>query len=156
LERLDRFASPGTYALLLALPRRQTLQVGRLGRAKFKHGIYVYIGSAFGPGGLNVRISHHLRVSLKPRWHIDYLRGAAYPTAVWYTYDPVHREHQWAKIFMQMTRATITVDGFGSSDCDCQSHLFFFAKLPFIRNFRKHVYSRIPDHSRIFSKTFHR
>jgi Uri superfamily endonuclease len=64
----------GVYVLILYLPYRRTIQIGRLGKFNFSDGYYAYVGSAFGPGGLAARLSHHLRRSHKPRWHIDYLR----------------------------------------------------------------------------------
>ncbi len=36
------------------------IQIGKLGQFKFKKGYYAYVGSAFGPGGLNSRIKHHI------------------------------------------------------------------------------------------------
>ncbi len=38
-----------------------------------KPGIYFYIGSAKGPGGLKARVSRHYTRSKKKHWHIDYL-----------------------------------------------------------------------------------
>ena len=34
-------------------------------------GLYAYIGSAYGPGGLRARLGRHLRPEKKLRWHID-------------------------------------------------------------------------------------
>ena len=51
----------GTYALLLKLPKQGQLQVGALGTFAFQAGWYVYVGSAFGPGGLAARVGRHLR-----------------------------------------------------------------------------------------------
>lgn len=150
----NRSSSTGTYALLLTLSRRKTLQVGSLGQFRFNRGVYVYIGSAFGPGGLKARISHHRRVSSKPRWHVDTLRRAATPTGVWYTYDPIRREHQWAQIFLKMSSAIMPANGFGASDCDCPAHLFLFTELPSLATFRCRIYSQIHGHDQIFSYSF--
>lgn len=50
----------GTYVLVIRLREPQEISVGRLGVFPFHHGYYVYIGSAFGPGGLKARIRRHL------------------------------------------------------------------------------------------------
>ena len=69
----------GTYALLLAVERRRRITVGRLGALAAAAGCYVYIGSAFGPGGRRARLRHHLGVAQRLHWHIDYLRRIATP-----------------------------------------------------------------------------
>lgn len=51
-------AKSGTYILILSSPARSTIDVGRLGRMTLAHGYYLYVGSAFGPGGLRARIAH--------------------------------------------------------------------------------------------------
>src|SRR5688572_21879951 len=88
---------PGTYALLLVSTGSQQVQIGRRGRMDVVPGYYVYVGSAFGAGGLQARVGHHRQVSTRPHWHIDYVRGLIRLTEIWYTYDTVHREHQWAR-----------------------------------------------------------
>jgi hypothetical protein len=70
-------STPGTYALILALQSSTELQVGCLGRIRFHAPFYLYFGSAFGPGGLQARIEHHLQPARRAHWHIDYLRQAA-------------------------------------------------------------------------------
>ncbi len=65
---------PGTYSLLLYLPRTRLIRVGKLGEFGFANGHYCYVGSAFGPGGLRARLRHHARPAARPHWHIDYLR----------------------------------------------------------------------------------
>ena len=66
----------GTYVLVLRLSSSLTLPVGRLGECYLTKGYYIYVGSAFGSGGLAARLRHHLKVSLTPHWHIenDHLR----------------------------------------------------------------------------------
>jgi Uri superfamily endonuclease len=93
-------------------------------------GFYVYIGSAFGPGGVRARVAHHCRASDRPHWHIDYLKGVLQLKEICWTHDPVRREHQWAAAVQHQQGASIPLQGFGASDCDCVSHLFFFTVLP--------------------------
>jgi Uri superfamily endonuclease len=64
----------GTYALILRSHSKATTQVGRWGRINLETGYYIYIGSAFGPGGVRARVSRHFRKEKRKHWHIDYLR----------------------------------------------------------------------------------
>ena len=51
--------APGTYALLLRASKEQTIEVGALGAMPVRPGMYVYVGSAFGSGGLQARVGRH-------------------------------------------------------------------------------------------------
>ena len=73
-------ARPGTYALLLRARSGGRIQIGRCGSLAVRPGWYVYVGSAFGPGGLRARLRHHCRLAERPHWHIDYLRRALRPS----------------------------------------------------------------------------
>lgn len=137
-------ATGGTYALLLACPRSRKLRIGRLGDGTIPPGWYIYVGSAFGPGGLRARCLHHLRPVLRLRWHIDYLRPAAFPQAIWFTPDPVPREHLWAEMIAGLPGAGIPIPRFGASDCRCRSHLFHFASKPDFSIFRRRTLRQAP------------
>lgn len=89
-------------------------------------GYYVYVGSAFVPGGVAARVSRHLRKRKPKRWHIDYLRTHVTPSQVYISYDDERREHQWARALASTPEAQ-PVDGFGCSDCTCRAHLFYLA-----------------------------
>jgi len=94
----------------------------------FAKGYYVYVGSAFGPGGIRARLGRHLSDNKTQRWHIDFLRAHTEP--VKYVIAPEKRlEHVWANELAQRNAASMPVTGFGSSDCRCTSHLFFSAEL---------------------------
>jgi len=134
---------PGTYALLLTCKSTVPLGIGRLGTLKLQSGIYVYVGSAFGPGGLAARIEHHRRIAVRPHWHIDYLRVACDLVEVWFTTEATRREHAWAKAVARLPGAGVPMLRFGSSDCDCAAHLFWFAQPPSIRSFRRRVKTKV-------------
>src|SRR5689334_929575 len=119
-------SSSGTYALILHAPNAQQVVIGRLGHLQVLPGAYIYVGSAFGAGGVAGRLRHHLGHPRAPHWHVDYLRQAAQLDEVWWTYDSVRREHQWAGLIAALPGATIPLRRFGASDCRCASHLFFF------------------------------
>lgn len=118
-------AASGTYVLILRSRDRGTTRIGSLGRLDVRPGFYVYVGSAFGPGGLRARLSRHLLGTSKPHWHIDYLRRRAEPVAVWFQPDSLPREHRWAKILSRLPGIEPAYRRFGASDCRCETHLFF-------------------------------
>lgn len=114
----------GTYALVLHMSRSRRIRIGRLGTFSFPAGHYLYVGSAFGPGGLRARIAHHMKRATHPHWHIDYLRQAADVVDVWYTAGK-RLECAWARRLSKGACVYTPVAGFGSSDCECPAHLFF-------------------------------
>jgi Uri superfamily endonuclease len=122
----------GTYALILYLSSRCSLRVGRLGIHEFNRGYYLYVGSAFGSGGLAARIRHHVQPSDRPHWHIDYLRSVSILKGVWVICSDfgadVRLEHPWAGVIERMPDARTPVIGFGSTDCRCPTHLFYFMR----------------------------
>ena len=132
-------ALPGTYVLVLECQQLRTVRIGRLGGLELQRGFYVYVGSAFGPGGLAARIQHHRQVASRPHWHIDYLRPACDLVAVWFTAHSARQEHAWAKAVARLPGAGVPLPGFGSSDCDCETHLVHFDGMPSVGAFRQRV-----------------
>jgi Uri superfamily endonuclease len=125
--------------LLLECARGGAVRVGSLGCLRFEAGTYAYVGSARGAGGLAARIAHHLGSVARPRWHIDYLRGLADATAVWFTTGPAPYEHGWAAVFARGRHIATAAPRFGSSDCSCESHLFFSVEPPSLGAFRRRL-----------------
>ncbi len=140
---------PGTYALIFSASRKGRLSIGKIGTLELKPGFYIYVGSAFGPGGLRARISHHCRKAARPHWHIDHMASALALKEIWYTCDPIHREHQWATMIANIRGGSLPLAGFGSSDCRCKSHLFFRNARPSIKSFRRKIHGRIENHAKI-------
>jgi Uri superfamily endonuclease len=125
---------PGTYALVLENLKAAKIVIGRWGHLCLEPGYYIYIGSAFGPGGVRARISRHCRREKSKRWHIDYLRESVEPVAIWYSHEPERLEHRWAQTMAGMPGMR-PVSGFGSSDCRCHSHLFYTVATPELDRF---------------------
>ncbi len=144
---------PGTYALLLRANVEQTIEVGALGEMAVRPGVYVYVGSAFGPGGLRARIQRHARGDGALHWHVDYLRAVTTLTAVWYTHDETRRECIWAQVLRQAFEARIPTSGFGASDCDCPTHLGAFDRPPPLSSFRTSLRSQCPSHAPVEQMT---
>jgi Uri superfamily endonuclease len=135
----------GTYTLLLHLPVDTTLTVGKLGIVDFPAGWYTYIGSAFGPGGLVGRIRHHLQISEKPHWHIDYLRQEAILQEIWLSPDTERREQEWVDLMLEIPGATVLVEGFGASDSSQETHLLYFDLKPSLEDFAVGVRRRFHE-----------
>jgi Uri superfamily endonuclease len=128
-------ARPGTYALVLTSHETSPVGIGRLGNLVLQP----YVGSAFGAGGLAARIRHHTQITARPHWHIDYLRAACDLIESWFTTEAASREHSWAGAAARLPGAGVPMPGFGSSDCQCAAHLFWFKNPPSVRAFRQLV-----------------
>ena len=140
----------GTYALVLHLPRTQTIRIGALGERKFPRGYYMYIGSAM--NGLTARIARHLvhnrlanraggerdyavakswrERKKKMHWHIDYFLEHAHITEVMTHQGAERFECLWAQAALALPKAKIIMPRFGSSDCNCATHLVYFGNRP--------------------------
>ena len=116
----------GTYTLVVERTASDAIAVGALGERTFPAGWYAYVGSAFGPGGFS-RVDRHRRVASGDHdarhWHVDYLLG-----------DPATELDDVVKTPDVDGECEIAnrIDGeavtdFGSSDCDCSSHLVYRA-----------------------------
>lgn len=123
-------SKPGTYILVLYVASNRELQVGKLGVLQVKPGYYLYLGSAFGPGGLKARLTRHARMNKKRHWHIDYLIPSQKMREVWFTEYPRKVEHLLAGAISSQPDIEIPLSGFGASDCACDAHLFFRRKEP--------------------------
>jgi Uri superfamily endonuclease len=111
----------GAYILVFRLDEDETLEIGRLGRARFERGVYAYVGSAM--GGLDARVARHLREAKRTHWHIDYLLARATVTRVLEFETPRRIECELSGQVSELAGSSMPVRGFGSSDCGCWSHL---------------------------------
>jgi Uri superfamily endonuclease len=93
------------------------------------------VGSAFGRGGLQGRLKHHLAPAKKPHWHIDYLRQAGMVCVLCYTASETRYELQWADTLRLMPGADVPVPRFGASDCKCEAHLSYLPDKPSVDAF---------------------
>lgn len=115
-ENRDR----GAYILIIRLAGKRKLQIGGLGRITLRKGYYIYTGSAL--KGLSKRMERHRRTRKRVFWHIDYLREEGELRTI----IPVRTEDRIECMMAERLRgmADWAVDGFGSSDCTCGTHLF--------------------------------
>lgn len=127
----------GTYVLVMHVPVPFSLLAGRLGERVLENGWYLYVGSAFGPGGLAARCGRHARTDKPMHWHIDYLREHSVLSEVWYRGGPHRLEHAWADILAVWKGNRVAWPGFGASDCRCPSHLWYRRARPRLAAFRE-------------------
>jgi Uri superfamily endonuclease len=90
-------------------------------------GFYLYVGTAFGAGGLASRIHRHLRKNKKQHWHIDQVTSSDecnfYSVAVF----PDEKSECFISKKLEKINQMTPIVGFGNSDCrnKCQSHFFY-------------------------------
>ena len=111
----------GTYVLVITLGSDLTTEVGALGTLSFPAGVYLYTGSAL--GGLDQRVSRHIRHEKTVKWHIDRLTVAADSVVAYESYPDYVPECELASMAGDCGMVP-SVDGFGCSDCSCRTHLF--------------------------------
>jgi Uri superfamily endonuclease len=119
----------GIYCLVFSNPSCTT-RVGALGEIAFLPGWHIYVGSALGGGGL-ARLKRHIALSRNkdkcPKWHVDWL--STRPSfSLRYTVHAVTGERLECRLAQALGGENIP--RFGSSDCDCRSHLFYRPKNP--------------------------
>ncbi|MCB1757378.1 MAG: GIY-YIG nuclease family protein, partial [Gammaproteobacteria bacterium] len=95
LKTRTLLSDKGTYLLMLESRGHLMIEVGKRGAMALEPGFYLYVGSAFGPGGIKARVGRHLSADKPLRWHIDYLRRVTTVREVCISYDPRQLESKW-------------------------------------------------------------
>ncbi len=123
LDKKQKRVLKGIYVLIVSVDEPINPRVGTLGTVFFNKGLYAYVGSA--QNNLEKRIERHLRREKKLFWHIDYLLEdpKVQVVKVLFSSGGKKAECQLAK---KLGSFAVGVEGFGSSDCNCVSHLFRF------------------------------
>ncbi len=134
----------GSYLLVFQLRDEiRRLQVGRFGCFDFAPGYYLYIGSAFGSGGLAARLRHHARCDKpRPHWHIDYLRPHMQLLAAWTL--PARVECVWCRAAAASSWLSAPIRGFGARDTGCIAHLFYSSQQPSDEQMRDLLMRQLP------------
>ena len=121
----------GTYIIVIHLQENSKITIGSLGKLNFIKGFYLYFGSAMGDKGsttLENRVKRHISKPKEKRifWHIDYLL-ANKNCAITLIYLIPSLSRLECIISEEVSKASDNhVRGFGSSDCNCLSHLYYF------------------------------
>ncbi len=116
----------GSYLMLLHLPRAVAIAVGSLGTRTFASGHYLYVGTA--SRGLSRRMERHRRKGTAVHWHIDHLKVHADRCMPIPIRSSSPLEHELAAAVGKIADGCVAA--FGSSDCDCPGHLFYFGAHP--------------------------
>ena len=112
----------GTYCLIIQLDSDSKIKIGKkLGQIQFQKGYYVYVGSAL--NSLESRLKRHLSDEKKMHWHIDYLLKKSQIVEIIYCESDKKIE---CDLSHYLAGKTSDINGFGCSDCECDSHLYFF------------------------------
>jgi Uri superfamily endonuclease len=111
----------GCYCLVIDLEKSSEIKIGKLGKIKFKNGHYVYVGSAM--NSLKSRVNRHLSKEKRLHWHVDYLLKKAKIEDVIFN---ISDEKIECNLSGYISKKACGVNGFGCSDCDCESHLYYF------------------------------
>jgi Uri superfamily endonuclease len=122
----------GSYILFFSNRYNAKIKIGSLGELLFENGFYMYIGSAFGPGGLTKRIQRHLNPNKKIFWHIDYLSRNKQFKLINIIEIPFSIKEECLIVNFLLENIFLkneikSVKNFGSSDCKCKSHLLFYS-----------------------------
>lgn len=111
----------GVYIVVFHLATPKRITVGGLGRHRFHEGVYLYVGTA--QRNLMARLRRHARRHKPLRWHIDYLSTKV--TMLGAVVVPGERSLECVLAKRLAERFEVPIPKFGSSDCRCESHLFF-------------------------------
>ena len=112
----------GCYCLIIELEKDSNIKIGKLGRIPFNKGHYVYVGSAM--NSLENRIRRHLSEEKKLHWHIDYFLKDPKSRIVDVTFNVDVKVE--CEISGYLSKRSFGIKGFGCSDCNCESHLYYF------------------------------
>lgn len=115
----------GSYLLVMRNVKEAEAKVGALGKRTFAPGYYVYVGSAM--KGLEARVKRHRLKTKKVRWHIDYVLPAVMEIEKVFMIRSKERQEEGLARRM-MGIAPSFVAGFGASDTELDSHLFYFGE----------------------------
>ena len=115
----------GTYLLFIKIIK--SVEITIKGKSSLLNaGYYIYIGSAFGAGGLSSRLHRHLRKIKKKNWHIDQITSSTFSEIICIGVLLKQRvECELSKIIGDIEK-TVPITGFGNSDCEkkCISHFY--------------------------------
>ena len=121
----DLTGAHGAYALMIRLLLPLRLTRCRWRGVALELGLYVYCGSARGPGGIGARVRRHGRPSKVRHWHVDELTAARRLAAAGAFKDGTECDIMERPRRSQGTR--IPIPGLGRSDCrHCSAHLAEF------------------------------
>lgn len=114
----------GNYCLIIRVCEDCRIKIGALGIVSFDAGYYVYVGSAL--NSLKNRVSRHLSSEKKKHWHSDYLLLNKNTKIVEVIYTYCNKKIECEISHHLDEDSCNNIASFGCSDCNCESHLYYF------------------------------
>jgi len=133
----------GVYVLIINVKKDTLVTVGALGEISFKRGLYAYVGSA--QSNLEQRIKRHLTKKKPLFWHIDYLLDNS-ATEILKVFAKEADRLEECIIARMLKGEGEAIEGFGSSDCNCTSHLVRIRDFKLLGNSMFMFYARDAFH----------
>lgn len=128
----------GAYMVVMGIPKGMIVDIG-MKRFVIKPGVYAYVGSAMGPGGIEARVGRHIKHIEKSRvpgggecitrhWHIDYLFQSVGEFSILAAESEGRVECRLVRELKSV--GAHPVEGFGSTDCreKCGGHLLLLSE----------------------------
>ena len=114
----------GSYLFIFLLKSEISFKTKGGKGFKLPPGLYIYVGSAFGSGGIEARIKRHLKRKKKLHWHLDWVTTSKHFEFL--DFVPFYNRRWECKLakFLEGLGIFETIEGFGSTDCNCRGHLF--------------------------------
>lgn len=108
------------------LERSQNIKINKKS-SFFPEGYYCYVGSAL--NNIQKRIMRHKSKNKKLHWHIDYFLKKS---NIIKTYSIVTDKNLecWLSSRVRSQKGEVIMKGFGSTDCKCETHLYYFDQNP--------------------------
>ena len=134
----------GCYILFIRFKKEILIKIGALGTHQILKGVYAYVGSAKGPGGLEARVGRHFKKNKRVKWHIDYLtvRPECFLEGVVMIESETLKERELVEL-LENIGGTHTIKGFGNSDDKSTvSHLLYFGNIgleEICKGLKKHI-----------------
>ncbi len=124
----------GTYIITIYVLENSVINIGALGEIEFIKGYYLYTGSAMGNKGsttLESRVKRHVSDSKDKKifWHIDYLLANINCVITCLYLIPSLKRLECIIASDISQNSDHHIKNFGSSDCECLSHLYYFQNL---------------------------
>ncbi len=118
----DLSPSKGAYILQINVEETLIAAIPSLQNPQIDAGLYLYCGSANGPGGIRARVLRHLKRDKKPHWHVDRLTISQGVEA--FSLFEQGNECRLIERLLVLSFVSQPYPGFGSSDCrKCRAHL---------------------------------
>lgn len=123
MSRKDRCSVKGIYAMLIEIESPLRL-VFRKREVVLAPGLYVYVGSAKGAGGIRARVARHQRRDKKVRWHIDLVTVSSQARVSGVVCAEAAEPECVLVPLLEEAGFSHVIKGFGASDCrrGCTSH----------------------------------